>query len=339
MVWDPALHSQSDLGNRRRLASQSRRRTADHTRRGDGQSDASRPGVPHRGAPLSYQLAMKAPETKAPRAIRTIVLADDDPFFLEAITQILIRNGYTVRTALDGLAALTLIRQVKPDCVVLSMLLSQLDGGQVCAALRQDPDLRRTPIIVFSSLGPKDYALFPDLSADAYVAKGPLLAATQNLLRAIRSFEDPEPERQGLLLGYHDFQARRPINALLLERRSLRIACEVLAPRALVLTPDGRIVMANAGACEILGRKRVEILGGPFSALLPPPVQRELHDLLAAFRRSEPPSTRLTTFQLGDRRVAARLALITEGRTCTGLVVILETEVLPPASIQPRAVP
>ncbi len=67
-------------------------------------------------------------ETK--RSIKTIVFADDDRFFLEAITEFLASNGYTVHPAQEGLEALQLIRQVKPDCVILDIVLPKLDGGR-----------------------------------------------------------------------------------------------------------------------------------------------------------------------------------------------------------------
>ncbi len=326
MGWDLPLRRQSELGYHRHRLSQSHQRVADEDQRDEQQPDAGRHRVrPGGGAPIC-QVAMKAPKADATRSIKTIVFADDDPFFVEAITEVLKSNGYNVQTAQDGLEALALIRQVKPECVVLSVVLPKLDGGQVCAAVRLDPRLRRTPIIVFSSLSPKDYALFPDLSADAYVAKGALTTASQNILQAISSFEERQPERKGLLLGYHDLQASRLVNDLLLERRFLRAIFEFLAPGALVLTPDGRIVMANAGACELLERRGVMLVGEHFADLLPLP------DLLTAFGRSEPPSACRTTFQFGHKLVTARLAPIREGRTYTGLVVILEGAAVSPAS-------
>ena len=182
---------------------------------------------------------LEAPKADATRSIKTIVFVDDDRFFLEAITEILTSKGYAVHTARDGLEGLALIRQVKPDCILLDVVLPKLDGGEVCAAVRMDDSLRDTPIIVFSSLSRKDYTLFPNLSADAYVAKDSLETAGPNIQAAIRHIEERGSERgEGLLLGFENMKSRRLVNELLMERRHLRAIFEVLAPGALELSPE-----------------------------------------------------------------------------------------------------
>ncbi len=264
--------------------------------------------------------------------IKTIVFADDDRFFLEAITEVLTSNGYTVHTAQDGLEALTVIQQVKPDCVILDVVLPRLDGGQVCGMIRRDASLPPIPIIVISSLSPADYSFFPDLSADAYVAKGPLPTTCENILKAVRCFEAGEAASgEGRLLGYDDMKSRRLVNELLLERRFLRAIFEVLAPGALVLNPNGRIIVANPGACDILETQGRQLVGELFVSLLPLADQKKVQDLLTDFGRSERPIHCQTTFRFGTKVLTARLASILEERICTGLAVILEGEESTPA--------
>ncbi len=275
---------------------------------------------------------MTAPKVDATRSIKTIVFVDDDQFFLEAITEILTSSGFAVHRARDGMEGLSLIRQVKPDYILLDVVLPKLDGGEVCAAVRLDASLRDIPIIVFSSLSREDYTLFPNLSADAYVAKAPLASASQNILEAISHFEKPEPEgRKGLILGYDDVQSRRVVNELLMERRHLRAIFEVLTPGALELSLDGHIIMANPGACELLGKRGMLLVGELFSSLLPLRDQKKVKDLLADLGRSEQPTECRTAFQVGTKILAARLAPILEDKTCTGFVVILEGEASTPA--------
>ncbi len=276
---------------------------------------------------------MKAPKADGRRSIQTIVFADDDRFFLEAISETLTSNGYAVHAAQDGLEAIQLIQQIKPDCIILDVVLPKLDGGQVCGMVRLDASLSPIPIIVISSLSPADYSFFPDLSADAFVAKGPLPTTCQNILTAIRSFEDGDAatgERR--LLGYDNLKSRRLVNELLLERRFLRAIFEVLAPGALVLNPDGRIIMANPGACAILQTQGRQLIGKLFASLFPNADQKEVQGLLMDFGRSEEPIHCETTFRFRTKILRARLASIHEEKSCTGLVVILEGGASPPAT-------
>ncbi len=270
---------------------------------------------------------MTTPKVDSKRAIKTVVLVDNDRLFLEAITELLTASGYAVHTAQDGLEALAVIRQVRPDCIVLDIVMPKLDGGQVCAAVRLDPALRHIPIVVFSGLGPPDFALFPGVSADAYVAKGSLSSATENILKAVQAFEEQgAATTPGPVLGYETFRARQIVKELLLERRHLRAVLRAAAPGAVELDPDGRIILANPRACQLLERRETQLVGELFSALAPPPQQKKLQDLLADLVRSGQPAECQAIFHLGARAFPIRLAPIVEENACTALLVILEGE-------------
>jgi len=236
--------------------------------------------------------------------------------------------GYEVHTARDGLEALGLIRAVNPDYIILDVVLPKLDGGRLCAALRQDPRFQHTPIISFSGLSPQDQTFFPALTADAYVAKGRLPVAAQNLLTALRGFAASRPEKvKGEVLGYEDFRSRRIVSELLQERRHLVAILRALAPGALELDRDGRIAWVNAGACGILAKTEAELVGEVFTALVPSADQRGLQRLLTDLVQSEAPAQVVTALSLGARLVGVRLVPVVEDSLCSGVLTILEGEV------------
>lgn len=256
---------------------------------------------------------------------KTIVFIDNDLLILEAISEILASRGYMVHTAKDGLEGISLVRKVKPDYIILDIVMPKLDGGQVCAEVRKDARLRHTPIIVFSSLTPKDYRFFPQLGADAYVAKGPLKSAAENILKVIRHFEEGGQETLlGQAVGFEDFQAKRMDNELLRERAHLAAIVRAITPGALELDAMGRIVMANPGAQEILGKSATPLVGKLFSALVAPSERLVLQDLLAELLQSREPMQHVISFHIENVRVSARLAPVLEDLRCTGLLVILE---------------
>lgn len=264
----------------------------------------------------------------AARERKAIVLVDDDPMILVAMTEVLTGAGYEVHTARDGLEALALVRAVKPDYVILDVVLPKLDGGRLCAALRQDPRLREIPIIAFSGLGPHDHSYFPQLNADAFVAKGRLPVAAQNLLTVLGRFGKVGPETvKGEVLGYDEFRSRRIVSELLQERRHLVAILRVLAPGALELDREGRIVWANAGACTALAKTEAELVGELFVGLAPPDEQPWLRRLVTDLVRSEESAQLVTAVYLGKRHVGARLVPIVEDALCSGLLILLEGEV------------
>jgi PAS domain S-box-containing protein len=271
---------------------------------------------------------MTLPDGMPGRDKQTVVLVDDDPMILAAMTEVLSGAGYEVHTACDGLEGLALIRAVKPDFIVLDVVLPKLDGSRLCAALRQDARFQQTPIISLSGLGPQDQLSFPGLSADAYVAKGRLPVTAQNLLTAIRGLAGSRPEEvKGQLLGYEDFRSRRIVSELLRERRHLVAILRALAPGALEVERGGIIAWVNAGACEILAMTEADLVGEAFVALAPPADQPELRRLLSNLVQSGESAQVVTALNLDGRLVSMRLVPIVEDEECSGVLIKLEGEI------------
>ena len=84
-----------------------------------------------------------------------ILLVDDDPDILDAITMILESQGYQVVTARDGVEGLASLRAEKPAMMILDLLMPKMDGLAVCKEL-QDPRWARyrdIPILILTSVG------------------------------------------------------------------------------------------------------------------------------------------------------------------------------------------
>jgi DNA-binding response OmpR family regulator len=83
-----------------------------------------------------------------------ILVVDDDPDILDAVTTILEAQGYTVITAQDGIEALANLKAEKPDLMILDLLMPRMDGFAVCRELR-DPRWAKyseIPILVATSV-------------------------------------------------------------------------------------------------------------------------------------------------------------------------------------------
>lgn len=80
-----------------------------------------------------------------------IMLAHDDPQELDALTQMLLHAGYEVIPALGGAEGIHLAKSSKPDLIVLDLFLSEVDYGDVVAALDKDPATKDIPVRVLVS--------------------------------------------------------------------------------------------------------------------------------------------------------------------------------------------
>ena len=88
-----------------------------------------------------------------------ILLVDDDPLFAKVTQLVLSSAGYEVITAKGGQEALALMRDDKPDLVVLDIMMdSILDGVNVSRVMWADAELREIPVVMVSSIASSEYA-------------------------------------------------------------------------------------------------------------------------------------------------------------------------------------
>ena len=83
-----------------------------------------------------------------------ILIVDDDPDILDALTMILKSSGYQVVTAQDGVEGLANLKAEQPDLLILDLLMPKMDGFAVCKEL-QDPrwsKFRKMPILILTSI-------------------------------------------------------------------------------------------------------------------------------------------------------------------------------------------
>lgn len=98
-----------------------------------------------------------------------ILLVDDEPHIVELAQMYLKKEGFAVQSAPDGEEALRMIEQVRPDLVVLDLMLPKIDGWEVCRRVRAESDL---PIIMLTARDDAvDKIVGLELGADAYLTK------------------------------------------------------------------------------------------------------------------------------------------------------------------------
>ena len=103
-----------------------------------------------------------------------VLIVEDEDEVAEVLEFNLLRRGFEVFVAKDGLQACRMIGKENPDLILLDLLLPLLDGWEVCKMVRlhHDQKLAKTPIIMLSALGSTDDRIKGyDLGADLYLPK------------------------------------------------------------------------------------------------------------------------------------------------------------------------
>lgn len=101
-----------------------------------------------------------------------VVLVDDEANIRETIAFILDAEGVEVATASDGVEGLAAVRRLTPKVVLLDVMMPRMDGYEVCRAIRKDPNLIGTYVIILTAKGQRsDERQALEIGADLYLSK------------------------------------------------------------------------------------------------------------------------------------------------------------------------
>lgn len=101
-----------------------------------------------------------------------VLIADDEPYIVRALSFVLGKAGYRVCTAGDGSEALDRIRAEQPRLAFLDLMMPKLDGYEVCRRVKSDPSLSGTYVIILTAKGQQaDKARGMAMGADEYTTK------------------------------------------------------------------------------------------------------------------------------------------------------------------------
>ncbi len=179
----------------------------------------------------------------------TILIIDDTPENLRLLSAALIQQGYEVRNAINGALALNRAQSIKPDLILLDVMMPGMDGYEVCRRLKDNPQTRDIPVIFISALdavidkvtafsvGGVDYIMKPFQIEE-------VLARIEHQLRIWTLQRRVEEQNMRLQQEIQDRQAT--------EER-YRALVDNTIDGLFQSTPDGHLMSANGSLARILG--------------------------------------------------------------------------------------
>lgn len=127
----------------------------------------------------------------------SVLIVEDEPDISEVIRYNLSRAGYRVRNTLDGEEGLIMIKEEKPDVLILDWMLPSVSGLEICRALRRQKDTRDIGIIMLTARGEElDRVQGLESGADDYISKpfspAELVARVASVLRRSKPITSQE---------------------------------------------------------------------------------------------------------------------------------------------------
>lgn len=214
-----------------------------------------------------------------------VLLADDNADMREYITRLL-QDKYHVYTVADGEQAVEAAARLRPALVLTDIMMPKLDGLGVLKAIRSDPSLEGTPVILLSARAGEDARVEGlDAGADDYLVKPftarELLARVGTHLRMVRLRRE---SREREMRVQADMAQMRNTLAAIVEWSEDPILSKDL---------NGTITSWNAAAERIFGYSEEEVLGQSVFKLIPPELHGQELQLMSMVRQGQ----RIQTFE------------------------------------------
>jgi two-component system, OmpR family, alkaline phosphatase synthesis response regulator PhoP len=121
---------------------------------------------------MHFPVGLRKQKTSMDNNARKVLIADDEPDILEILKYNLVNEGYQVITAKDGDEALDKARLLRPDLIVLDIMMPRKSGVEVCEILRKQPAFKDTLILFLTALSDEGTQIKGlETGADDYVSK------------------------------------------------------------------------------------------------------------------------------------------------------------------------
>lgn len=189
----------------------------------------------------------------------TILVVEDEDSFVDALIVGLAREGFRVQVARDGAEALDLFDVVRPDLVLLDVMLPKVSGIDVCRELRSRS---KVPIIMVTAKGAEiDTVVGLEVGADDYVTKPyrlrELVARMRAVLRRVPGPGDglPEPSAEALVVG--DVQLDPARHEVVIRGEAVNLPLKEFELLALLLEHAGRVLTRDTLIDRIWGHDYV----------------------------------------------------------------------------------
>ncbi|MGC1479315.1 MAG: response regulator transcription factor [Chthoniobacterales bacterium] len=122
----------------------------------------------------------------------TVLVVDDEQDVVDLLRYNLNRAGFTVHTAVNGLDGLKLAHELRPDVIILDLMMPEMSGEKVCRSLKEDAETAAIPVIMLTAKVEAEQRIQGlELGADDYVTKPfspkELVLRTQAVLRRLRT--------------------------------------------------------------------------------------------------------------------------------------------------------
>lgn len=202
---------------------------------------------------------------------KTALVVDNDFFFVEFLSELLEKRGYTVLKAYDGKDGISKIQNEKIDLMFADIVMPKIDGAGLIGFVRNKYPEKCFPIVAVSGTIIEHLGSLDKIGADHYIAKGPMgkMAAKVNeFMDKIDADTFLAPDKESIIESGTLFPRREAVD-LLDSLNFQKSILECLGVGVITLDSDTRILGVNKAVPKILHKTSSELLNRLVTDIFP----------------------------------------------------------------------
>lgn len=254
---------------------------------------------------------------------KKILVVDNQPVILKLMTNLLEKEGHDVKTALDGLAALEILKTFVPDVMFVDMIMPPISGDKLCRVIRRMPELQDVYIVILSAIVAEEELDFVGFGANACIAKGPFKTVSKHILNVLgKAGKEDASLATKKVMGLEDIYQREITRELLSSRRHLEAILRNVSEGIIELNLEDKIIYANDTAATLLGVPEEKLLGADFSSLFEEDKREKIKSLIEVIAEKPVVAGENTPIIMNDKRMLLTFLRVTD-EMCQSYIVIM----------------
>ena len=254
--------------------------------------------------------------------MKKILVVDNNPVMLEFMNEILTQEGYQVKTVDNGVDALVVGRQFRPEIVFVDLIMPYIDGKQLCRLFRRHNEFAETRIVIVSAIAAEEPDFDFSAIADAYIAKMPFRIMKPYVLDVIKKIETDDRSLAKQIVGLDKIYNRDITKELLFSKQHMEVLLSSISDGFFELNSDLQIIYVNDAGADFFGKQREELLTAFFPDLFPEQVRSNIANTTAALDGEEIDFGMDGAVKLNERFVRLRFNTVAYGAYRSIIVMV-----------------
>jgi CheY-like chemotaxis protein len=257
-------------------------------------------------------------------SMKKALVVDNDFFFVEFLSELLEKRGYTVFKAYDGKEGLEQLAQGPFLVVFVDIIMPKVDGRQFIQITRNKFQNDRCAIAVISGVLIEQLEDLNQIGADYYIAKGPIEKMADHVRAFLDRIEASPGGRQLDLIEPARLYPRQTTSDLVDLLSFHRAIFECVGVGILVVDRDARVIRANPASIRILRKPLESLLNHPVTSVFPGRAKSDIIDAMKHVLRNSDLAEEPVELTMGRHHLRLTFSVFAVSSEISGWIVAVE---------------